>query len=165
MSYYDKCKEYENQLSDDLKPYAKKVMVQGRMGGRGHNNRYFIIDGDYAIKISWGDFSEDHVHYPMLFESTGHPSKILKIYDTVYVAPENFADYNDQKNHCIKDFDFTMLNKKYEHTFDPVYDEVYDAAFIIQHSKIKIEKGEWYERDFKTKEYLKQELKLGRLFL
>ena len=137
----------------------KKIVHMGQMGGWGHNDRYFTIIGDVAAKITWGDFNEEKISYPMYFNvgSHGRNPEVLQVFGTIYIAPESFADYDMCKKHFVKAFDKSQLA-----WYEPEHDyliEVYDVPFIVEHSRWKIEKGFLYERSHKSDEFELVQLK------
>lgn len=159
--FYEKQEEFKKMLGDELKQYASKVFVEGRMGGIGHNDRFYIIENGVAIFLSWGDFSEDCICYPMLFMPSMQDAPIIKVYDTVYVTREGTQAKKTDASHV----DFKALHQKYNFAFDR--DEgrrhkTFDAASLIEHSWCKIENGEWFVREYNSKEFVKKEPELGR---
>jgi hypothetical protein len=141
----------------------KKVVIMGQMIGWGaeglvgHNDCYYVIEGNLGLKVTWGDFSSNQANYPMLLDPRKECGKIVKIYDPVYVLHEGFdaGNYNHKKMlQRLETVDLTSFCKKYGYNFDKDQLDPYDAQFIIDKSWAKVENGIVYKREYKSDKFV-----------
>ncbi len=108
-----------------------------------HNARYFVVVGDAAIKICWGDFCRDHIGWPVIVKPRFEDP--IEINDLLLITYENFADYDVRKQHEIQNYDFTAFKQQYgvDAPDDRLQEdlEVYEKDFILDKTVFKFEQG------------------------